>query len=165
MKTVSLKLKSLLALAVCAGSLFALAASSTPKGFTDDLDAALAEAKKSGKLVYACFSGSDWCIWCKRLEGEVFADKECDFTGSLKDDYLFVFIDRPRDARVLSDAAKARNPKLLKQYEIRGYPTVLILDGAGKQVAKTGYRKGGARPYVDYLKDVRKNAAKPAEAK
>ena len=160
-----MKLKSILTLAACACSFLALAASSTPKGFTDDLDAALAEAKKTGKYVYACFSGSDWCIWCKRLEGEVFSDKECDFTGSLKDDYLFVFIDRPRDASVLSDAAKARNPKLIKQYEIHGYPTVLILDGDGKQVAKTGYRKGGAKPYVAYLKDVRKNVAKPAEAK
>ena len=155
-----MKLKSMLTLAACACSFLALAASSTPKGFTDDLDAALAEAKKTGKYVYACFSGSDWCIWCKRLEDEVFADKECDFTGSLKDDYLFVFIDSPNDKSVLSEAAKARNPKLTKEYKIQGFPTALILRGDGVQVEQTGYRKGGAKPYVDYLKDVRKNGDK-----
>ena len=51
--------KSMLAL-VAGLPLALLAATSTPKGFTDDLDAALARAKDGGKYVYACFSGSDW---------------------------------------------------------------------------------------------------------
>ena len=33
--------------------------SSTPVGFTDNLDAAFTKAKAEGKFVYACFSGSD----------------------------------------------------------------------------------------------------------
>ena len=38
-----MNLKSLTALAVCIASVAAIAATSTPKGFTDDLDAALHE--------------------------------------------------------------------------------------------------------------------------
>ena len=146
-----MKIKSILTLAACAFTIVA-AATSTPKGFTEDLDAAIAEAKTSGKYVYACFSGSDWCIWCKRLESEVFSDKTFDFVGALKDDYIFVFIDSPRDKSVLSEKAKENNPKLTKKFEVRGYPTALILDGEGKQLGKTGYRAGGAKAYAQYLK-------------
>ena len=44
-----MKVKSILALAASVFTLAVLAATSTPKGFTDDLDAALAQAKTSGK--------------------------------------------------------------------------------------------------------------------
>lgn len=155
-----MKVKSILALAVSAFTLAALAATSTPKGFTDDLDAALAQAKTSGKYVYACFSGSDWCCWCQKLEQEVFSDKTFDFVGALKDEYLFVFIDNPSDKDLLSEAAKERNPKLTKKFKVRGFPTALILNGEGETVEKTGYRKGGAKAYADYLHEVRKNGPK-----
>jgi len=160
-----MQMKSILALAACAFTLVAAAATSTPKGFTEDLDAAIAEAKTSGKYVYACFSGSDWCIWCKRLEGEVFSDATYDFVGSLKDDYLFVFLDYPSDKSRLSEGAKARNPELKKKYKISGYPTVLILDGEGKTIEKTGYRAGGAKPYAQWLKLLKKFGPKVLKEK
>ena len=164
-----MNLKSLTALAVCVASFAASAATSTPKGFTDDLDAALAEAKKSGKYVYACFSGSDWCGWCKRLDKEVFSDKEFDFVGALKNDYLFVYIDSPNDKSLLSEAAKKRNPGLVKKYKIRGYPSALVLNGDGEKIEETGYRRGGAKKYADFLMEVRKDgpqrAAKNKRAK
>ena len=160
-----MKIKSLLALAACAVTIAATAASSTPKGFPADLDAALAAAKTSGKYVYACFSGSDWCIWCKRLEGEVFSDKTFDFVGALKDDYLFVFIDSPSNKDLLDEKAKENNPKLAKKFGIRGYPTALILDGEGKTIAKTGYRAGGAKPYAQYLKLLKKYGEEGLKAK
>jgi len=128
--------------------------SSTPKGFTDNLDEALAKAKAEGKLVYACFSGSDWCGWCKKLEGEVFAKPE--FLPAVEKDYVLVFIDTPRNKGVLSERAKKENPKLVKKYGIRGFPTALILDGDGKKVGETGYRKGGAKAYAEHLLSIGK---------
>lgn len=128
--------------------------SSTPPGFTDNLDEALATAKKEGKLVYVCFSGSDWCGWCKKLESEVFAQPE--FVPAVEKDYVLVFIDSPSNKGVLTERAKKENPKLVKKYGIEGYPTALILDGDGKKVGETGYRKGGAKPYAAYLQDIRK---------
>ena len=129
-------------------------ATSTPAGFTDNLDEALAKAKAEGKLVYACFSGSDWCYWCKKLEKEVLSDPL--FVAGVMDDYVLVFIDSPQNKAVLSDHAKAENEKLTKKYGIRGFPTALILDGDGKKVGETGYRQGGAAEYVKHLKSFRK---------
>jgi len=160
-----MKIKSILSLAAAVATMATIAATSTPKGFTDDLDAALAEAKTSGKFVYACFSGSDWCGWCKKLEKEVFSDKECDFVGSLKNDYIFVFIDNPRDKSLLSEKAKEMNPKQTEKYKVQGFPTALILTGDGKEVEQTGYRRGGAKEYVKFLQELRKDGADKRIAK
>ena len=123
--------------------------SSTPCGFTDNLDEALAKAKAEGKLVYACFSGSDWCGWCMKLEREVLSRPE--FLAGVKDDFVLVFIDSPKDKTVLSGHAKTANPKMVKEYGIKGFPTALILDGDGKQIGETGYRKGGPIEYAKHL--------------
>ena len=127
--------------------------SSTPAGFTDNLDEALAKAKKEGKLVYVCFSGSDWCGWCKKLEREVFSQPE--FVPAVEKDFVLVFIDSPSDKGVLAARAKKENPKLVKKYGIGGFPTALILDGDGKKVGETGYRKGGAKPYAAHLLEIK----------
>ena len=136
--------------------LMALAATSTPKGFTDNLDEALATAKAEGKYVYACFSGSDWCGWCKRLEGEVLSKPE--FVPAVEKDYVLVYIDMPNDKNLLSERAKTENPKLVKQYKVRGFPTALILDGEGKTVSQTGYRAGGPEKYAKHLRALRRHA-------
>jgi len=128
--------------------------SSTPAGFTDNLDEAFAKAKKEGKLVYACFSGSDWCGWCKKLEREVFTQPE--FVPAVEKDYVLVFIDTPSNKGVLTERAKKENPKLVKKYGINGFPTALILDGDGKKVGETGYRKGGAAQYIAHLLEIKK---------
>lgn len=137
-----------------------LFATSTPAGFTDDLEAALNSAKEKGKLVYVCFSGSDWCHWCVKLESEVFSDET--FAASLTNDYELVFIDSPSDKSRLSETAKVKNPELTKKYNIRGFPSMIILDGAdGSVIVQTGaYRAGGAKNYIDMLMEIRKDPSK-----
>ena len=159
-----MKMKSLVALTLAVFSFVTLAATSTPKGFTDNMDEALAQAKTSGKYIYACFSGSDWCGWCKKLEREVFSDKTFDFAAALEKDFVLVFIDSPRDKSLLSDHAKANNKKITKKYKIQGYPTALVLDSNGEQFAETGYRSGGAKSYVEFLMDIRKKGPEGVKA-
>ena len=127
---------------------------STPAGFTDNLDEALAKAKQEGKLVYVCFTGSDWCAWCVKLDRKVFAKPE--FAPAVEKDYVLVYIDSPKDKGRLTDRAKTENPKLIKKYGIHGFPTALILDGDGNKVGVTGYRKGGAQAYAEHLLDIKK---------
>lgn len=131
------------------------AKTSTPEGFTDNMDEALATAKASGRYVYACFSGSDWCGWCKKLDKEVFAHKE--FLDGVTNDYVLVFIDSPSNKSVLSEHAKQHNRALTEKYEIRGFPTALIFSPEGDRLAQTGYQSGGPASYVKYLMDLRKD--------
>ncbi len=145
--------RMILSAAVLFGGLLALAADvgkSTPKGFTDDLDAALASVKGSKRQVVAVFSGSDWCAWCKKLESEVLSDEA--FLSKATNRYALVYIDSPRDRSLLSPAAAERNPQLVEKYKVRGFPTVLVLDADGEVLATTGYQEGGGAKYLKHLK-------------
>ena len=135
--------------AVALAALAAAARTSTPRGFTDDFEAALAQAKAENKTVVAAFSGSDWCGWCKRLDKEVFSKR--DFIRAATNRYVLVFIDKPSDPTLLSERAAAQNPKLIEKYGIKGFPTVLLLDGDGQVLDELGYARGGAQNYLDIL--------------
>ncbi len=97
------------------------------------------------------FSGSDWCGWCIKLDKEVFSQKA--FKDYAKDNLVLFVADFPRAKKQSADV-KAQNQALAQKYSIRGFPTVLILDSNGELIAQTGYQRGGAEKYVEYLKNV-----------
>lgn len=128
----------MLAIAATAVSAISFAATSTPEGFTDDLDAAISAAKTSGKTVFAVFSGSDWCYWCKVLEKDYLSKKE--FVKEASKNFELVYIDSPRDKSKLSAKAAKQNPVLVEKYNIRGYPTVKFIaaDGTASKASRPG---------------------------
>jgi len=117
----------------------------------EDFQAAKAQAGKTGKYILLNFSGSDWCIWCKRLSNEVFVKD--DFFQYANDNLILAVADFPRQNNQSAEI-KAQNEALLKKYNIRGFPTVLILDPEGNLVFQTGYRQGGADAYVSHVKAI-----------
>lgn len=146
--------KTMLSLISAIFALCAYAATSTPEGFTDDLDAAIAASKKSGKTVYAVFSGSDWCYWCKVLEEGYLSKK--DFVEEASKKLELVFIDSPRDKSRLSENARKNNQTLVKKYSIRGFPTVMFIaaDGTGEKASRPGKDMSAK----DYAKQLAKEA-------
>ena len=130
------------------------AGKSTPAGFTDDFEAARAEAATSGKMMLAVFSGSDWCHWCKVLEKDYLSKP--DFVEEAKKDFVLVFIDSPQDKSILSETAARNNERLVKEYKISGFPTVKILKADGGEVADSR-PKGGVEP-KDYAEQLRRDA-------
>ncbi|HAN41599.1 MAG TPA: thioredoxin, partial [Candidatus Cloacimonas sp.] len=59
-----------------------------------DYDQAMTVAKESDLPVLINFSGSDWCIWCQKLEEEVF-DKE-EFKAYAEENLVLLNLDFPR---------------------------------------------------------------------
>lgn len=106
-------------------------------------------AKAENKFILVNFTGSDWCVWCKKLMAEVFTQKE--FAEYAKKNLILVKIDFPRFIEQ-SDATKMYNQNLAFKYGIQGFPTIVLLDKNGNLVAKTGYQPGGAANYVNHLK-------------
>ena len=128
-----------------------LAATSTPQGFTDNLDEALKSAKANKRYVVAVFSGSDWCGWCKKLEKEILSTET--FRKGAVGRYELVYIDNPRNQDLLSEHGKENNRKLTSKYDSHGFPTVLILDADGKKVAEMGYDAGGPEKYLEKIEE------------
>ena len=85
------------------------------------------------------FTGSDWCIWCKKLEAEVFTKPE--FQKYAADHLVLMTVDFPR-AKPLTAAVRKQNEELAEKYGIEGFPTVVVLNGDGKQVGELGYEAG-----------------------
>jgi len=115
-----------------------------------DYDQAIAMSKETGKPIFANFTGSDWCIWCKRLQNEVFS--KADFKNFANEKLVLLELDFPRKQQ--SAELQKQNKALAQKYGIEGFPTILILNEKGSVVAKTGYRRGGAGPYVDHLRSI-----------
>jgi len=133
-----------------------------PSIWTTDFDAALKEAATSKRLVLVDFTGSDWCGWCIKLDEEVFDKAE--FKAAAPKDFVLVKLDFPQKKK-LPAGEKERNDALQKKYVVQGFPTILMLDGSGKVLGKTGYRDGGPVPYLSHLKELAERPALLAKAK
>jgi thioredoxin-related protein len=118
-----------------------------------DFEAAKQKAAAEGKDLLIDFSGSDWCYWCKKLDGEVFSKAE--FINEAGRHYVFVMIDFPRDKSGQSSQLQAQNKQLAEQFKIQGYPTVILAKADGTQYAQTGYQEGGPEAYLAHLKELR----------
>lgn len=120
-----------------------------------DAQAALDKAKREEKFVLLDFTGSDWCGWCVRLKREVFDQSE--FVSFADEHLVLVEVDFPHHKN-LSEGQKRANRELAGVYSITGYPTIILLNSAGQQVGRTGYRSGGPGSYVRNLEAMFKTA-------
>lgn len=106
-----------------------------------DFAAAQAESARLHKPLLIDFTGSDWCIYCKKLEAQVMT------TGQFQkfaDQYVLVRVDflrhHPQD-----DAVKQANQALAQRYGIQGFPTLIVADATGKEL----HRVEGYDPSTD----------------
>lgn len=123
------------------------------EGWTADYAAAQKTAAESGKDLLVDFTGSDWCSWCIKLNKEVFEHQP--FKDGVKDKFVLVELDYPRDQAKLSAETIAQNEELGKKYQVAGYPTILLCDAKGVPFGVTGYQAGGPEEYVKHLDELR----------
>jgi len=146
-------MNKIVAIGLLAGWAF-LQAGAAELEWQTDLAKAQAQAKKENKLVMLDFTGSDWCGWCKKLDAEVFS--KSDFSEYAKKNLVLVEVDFPRFKKLSADQQKANNA-LQEKYKIEGYPTIIVLDGEGKQVGQTGY-KPSPKLFIEDLEKMKKKA-------
>lgn len=113
------------------------------------LDDARKEAAAKQRPILVDFSGSDWCGWCIRLDREVFS--KAAFKTYAENNLVLLLLDFPR-SKPQSAELKRVNQGLAEKFNIEGFPTILLLDADGRELARTGYRPGGAEAYVEHLK-------------
>ena len=116
-----------------------------------NFEKASSAAKASGKYMLLDFSGSDWCGWCIKLEKEVFSQDT--FKDFAEENLVCVLVDFPR-AKEQAEELKQQNLELARKYEIKGYPTIIVLSPDGRTVGKTGYLQGGPWEYARHLKKI-----------
>jgi len=123
-------------------------------GFADtnwltDLPKARTQAKAENKLVLMDFTGSDWCAGCIMFNNQVLASKE--FQAYAASNVVVVEVDFPEKKEQPADLKKANNA-LMEKFNIEAYPTLVILDSGGKEIARqTGYDGNGPKEFIAAL--------------
>ena len=96
--------------------------------FTEAKWAQILKKAKTEKKIIFLDAYASWCGPCKRLQKEVFTQKEVGDVFNQK------FIN------VKMDMEKGEGPALTQQYPLEAYPTLFFIDGNGKVVKKViGY--------------------------
>lgn len=131
--------------------LFALQAQAANLTWYENLDEAKAVAQKENKQIFVNFSGSDWCHWCIKLDKDILSQDA--FKAYAKDNLVMLLVDFPKRKK-LSKAQMEHNEQLANQFNVRGFPTVVLLKPNGKLISVTGYRYGGPEAYVEHIKQL-----------
>ena len=100
---------------------------------------ALALAKKEKKMVFVDFY-TTWCGPCKMMTSEVFMREQ---VGTY---FNRMFVN------LKMDAEKGEGVELAKKYQVKAYPTFVVLKADGTEV----YRTSGARPAGEFIDKIRK---------
>jgi thiol:disulfide interchange protein len=101
-------------------------ASAIPWG--TDVDAALAEARRTGRPVLVDFTAS-WCPPCVAMKHDVWTDDEVERKVASR--FVPVMVDIDRD------------PATSGRYQVASIPTVLVLDGGGRVTFRSGFMTPG----------------------
>jgi thiol-disulfide isomerase/thioredoxin len=108
--------------------------------WTMDFDAAKKLAKEKNLPILMNFTGSDWCGWCKLMDKSVFATDA--WKTYATQNVVTVYIDFPRDKKLVPEKFVDRNKELSKKFSVRGYPTYILLASDGeKQIGQLGASK------------------------
>ena len=119
-----------------------------------DLPKAEAQARAENKIVLMDFTGSDWCGWCMKFKKEVLDTPE--FQNYAAKNVVLVELDYPHK-KVQDNDLKKANAALKTQYDIHGFPTLVVLDKEGKEIGRQiGYSKGGPQVFIAKLESFKK---------
>ncbi len=89
---------------------------------------ALKEASKGHKIIMVDLY-TDWCGWCKRLDRDTYSD---DNVGKYADENF---------VSLKMNAEQGEGIDLAKNYQVRGYPTILFFNEKGEEIHRlVGYQ-------------------------
>src|ERR1043165_8500840 len=88
-----------------------------------DITKANEASQASNKPIFAFFTGSDWCGWCKKLERDVFSKQA--FIQWAEQNVILLELDFPRN-KTLSPELMQQNQSLQQAFQVRGFPTIWL---------------------------------------
>ena len=117
--------------------------------WSTNYDESLKKAATENRMVLLEFTGSDWCPPCKKQAADVFAQPA--FEEFANANLVPVKLDFPRRAEQ-SEEQKTANQALAQKYKVEGFPTVILLDSKGAELAReVGYGGGGVPAFIEWV--------------
>jgi len=130
---------------------FLLHSSAIAQNWTADYDAAKIAARDGDRAVFLFFTGSDWCGWCKKLDREILSTPA--FAAFAGQNLVLVKVDFPHYTP-LPPAQANKNRALAENYQIEGFPTIVVLSKDGRIAGRLGYMEGGPAAFLQQMKSL-----------
>lgn len=112
-------------------------------------------ARSEHRLMLLDFTGSDWCVWCHRLDREILTKKP--FLDYARKHLVLVELDFPR-YKPQTPALVRQNQTLEDKFAVTGYPTIVLVNPQGREIGRTGYMEGGPKTFVRELEYLARKA-------
>ena len=93
-------------------------------------DASTAAQNQNKKVFIYVYT--DWCSWCRKMEGEVFTDARVAeiLTGA----FIPVALNAESDAKVVFQGEEMSEKNLAQIFGLRGFPTILFLSASSEPI-------------------------------
>ncbi len=135
LRTRKLALAATLALLIVAG--FGLATSKACNAaWSTEFSRASQSAKMAGRPILIIFLGSDWDEKSMTMEHQIF--KNPDFGGYARLNFVLLKVDFPQ-LQLQTPEMQAANERLATEYKVHSFPTLLLVDDTGAELARTVY--------------------------
>jgi hypothetical protein len=115
----------------------------------NDLEAGGKRAAEEQKDLLLNFTGSEWCPGHALLQERVFS-KEV-FVQGVEKHFILVELDHPEDQAGLAPELREAKERLLTQYAVLEFPTLLLADESGRPYAQTTLSSFEPKEVEDYL--------------
>lgn len=129
--------------------------------WTEDMDAAMLQAKAQNKDLLVDFTGSDWCPPCMALGEEVFDSEQ--FANGAANEFVLVKMDFPKQTQQ-DEKIKQQNAAWAQKFGVQNFPTVVLMEPSGRPYAAiSGYQSGAKDQYLTALSQLQQ-ASKTRQA-
>lgn len=137
-----------LLLTVYCCSLLSLSGRVSDESWQLDFFAARSAALKENKLMLLYFTASDWCLWCHKLDKELFGNRE--FQTGIERHAVRLILDFPQ--RPVPPWQERQNKRLKVKLAVEEFPEVILYDPReGKVLWRHGYLSTSPREYLSAL--------------
>jgi protein disulfide-isomerase len=127
--------------------------SEVPGIWQDEMDTAMALARKENKDILINFSGPEWSEGSVKLESEVFDTAR--FSKEAPSQFVLVKLDFPKKEPLPEKQAK-HNYAWQQKFGVKSFPAIILTDASGMPYARTGYLEGGTEKYLSELTELKK---------
>ncbi len=116
----------------------------------EDFQLAKTQAIAEEKALLLVFTGSDWCVWCQKMENEVF-ERDA-FESHASSTTISVRVDFPQ-RRKLPPRQQRKNDLLKAAWKVEALPTVILYDPiANKEIWRHSYLQSSPQAYAEGIK-------------
>ncbi len=128
------------------------AADSTPYRLeAESLERAAATARSENRHMLIAFLGEGWSVRCKRFKEQVLETME--FEDYARDHLVYFPVEARRRPKLTSEETAVLQSWVV-HFDIKAYPTFILLAPDGQELLRHGYKDMNAREYVELLQAI-----------